>query len=401
MSAAEQQPAAEGLIGRVKGILLTPREEWGRIEGEPATIGGLYVGYACILAAIGPLAQLIGGQLFGWHALFVSFHPSLVASVVGAVVRYLLSLAGVFVMALVIDALAPSFGGSKNQVQAMKVAVYSSTAAWVAAIFGIFPPLGALAIVGLYGLYLLYLGLPRLMNAPQDKALAYTAVTVVIYIVILVVISAVSSAIAGAGFMASGLATGVTSNVATATASAPAGQVNIGGAKVDLGKLNAAAAQMQAAESGKTTVTPVAIDTLKGMLPASLANGYARGDVSTESGGVGGLQASTAQAVYQKGDSRITLTIGDTAAAGALATLGGAVQVQSDHETSTGYEKVHMDGGRMVSEEWNAPSKTGKYSVMVASRFLVAAEGQGADMADLKGAVGAVDLGRLNGMGKG
>ena len=398
MAATEQRPAAGGLVERVKNILLTPKDEWARIEGEPATMGGLYLGYACILAAIGPLAELIGGQLFGYHALFVSFHPSLIGAICSAVVRYLLSLAGVFVLALVIDALAPTFGGTKSQIQAFKVAVYSSTAAWVAAIFGIFPPLSILSILGIYGLYLLYLGLPRLMKAPLDKALGYTAVTVVAYIVIFLIISAASSMIAGAGMLASGVA----------STSAPAGQVSIGGTKVDLGKLDAAAKQMQAAAlqaqggaDGKATVQAVPIETLKAMLPTGLSSGYARSDISGESGGVGGLQGSSAEGVYNKGDSRITLTITDAAAAGALATLGGAMNVQSEHQTATGYEKVHMDGGHMVSEKWDGQAKTGKYSVMVGSRFIVAAEGQGADMSDLKGAVASIPVDRLAGLAKG
>ncbi len=398
MASTEQRPASSGLIERVKNILLKPKDEWDRIDTEPATINGLYLGYVCILAAIGPLARLIGGQLFGYNLLLVSFRPTLVVSITGAVVSYILSLAGVFVMALVIDALAPTFGGTKNRIQAFKIAVYSSTASWLAAIFGLLPALSILSIVGLYSLYLLYLGLPKLMKAPQDKALGYTAVTVVVYIVIFVVISAVSTEIGRAG-MGMGMAGGVVNT------SAPAGQVSIGGAKVDLGKLDAAAKQMQAAAQasadGKATVQAVPFDTLKGMLPAALAAGYARGDVSGESGGAGGIQGSSAQGVYNKGDSHITLKITDVAAAGALASLGAAMNVQSEHQTATGYEKVHMDGGHMVSEEWDNQSKSGKYSVMVASRFFVEAEGQGADMSDLKGAVGAVPLDRLAGMAKG
>ena len=55
----------------------------------------------------------------------------------------------------------------------------------------------------------------------------------------------------------------------------------------------------------------------------------------------------------------------------------------------------------MVSEEWDNQAKSGKYSVMVGSRFMVAAEGQAADMADLKSAVGAAPLDRLAAMSKG
>ena len=397
MTALERGPASAGLVERVKNILLTPGAEWVRIEGEAASIKGLYVGYACILAAIGPLAQLIGGQVFGYGALGVSFRPSLIGAISGAIVSYVLSLAGVFVLALVIDALAPTFGGTKDRIQAMKVAVYSSTAAWVAAIFGLFPPLALLSILGIYGLYLLYLGLPTLMKAPKDKALGYTGLIVVAYIVIYLIIGAVVGAIAGVGMM--GAANSIAG--ASVTSAAPAGQVNIGGAKVDLARLDAAAKQMQAAADGKSNIVVVPIDTLKGMLPAALPTGYVRGDVSGESGGAGAIQGSSAEGVYNKGDSRITLTISDTGAAGALATLGGAMGVQSEHQTATGYEKVHLDGGRMVSEEWDNQSKSGKYSVMVGSRFMVAAEGQAGDIADLKAAVGSAPLDRLAALSKG
>ncbi len=209
MATAEQRPVAEGLISRVKNILLSPNAEWARIDLEPATVKGLFVGYACILAAIGPLATLIGRQLFGFHVLFVSYRPSLVGGIAGAVVQYVLGLAGVFLLGLVIEALAPSFGGTKDRVQAMKVAVYSSTAAWVAGIFGLFPPLAILSIVGLYSLYLLYLGIPKVMKAPQEKSLGYTAVAVVVYILIYVVIGAVTSAVVGAGIMGAAGAAGV------------------------------------------------------------------------------------------------------------------------------------------------------------------------------------------------
>ena len=160
-----------GLIARVQAILLRPKAEWDVIDGEAATTQSLMFGYAAILAAIPPVAQLIGGQLFGLHVLFVTIHPDLVGAIVGAVLAYVLSLVGVFLISLVIDALAPSFDGQKNQIQALKVSVYSYTAAWVCGIVGLFPPLMPLALLaGLYGLYLLYLGLPKLMKAPEAKA---------------------------------------------------------------------------------------------------------------------------------------------------------------------------------------------------------------------------------------
>src|SRR6185436_9361167 len=107
-----------------------------------------------------------------------------------------------FLLSLIINMLAPNFGGQKDSTLALKVAVYSFTPAWVAAVLNILPLLGVLAILGgLYGIYLLYLGLPRLMKCPEDKAVGYTAVSVVCAIVLSIVFTAIGGTIAGAGMI--------------------------------------------------------------------------------------------------------------------------------------------------------------------------------------------------------
>lgn len=199
MAMVGPEPVSNKLVERIKRILFTPEAEWTRIEAEPATVKALFTGYACILAAIGPVAQLIGGQLFGYHALWLSYHPPLLSSILGAIVNYLLALAGIFVLAIVIDELAPQFGGRKDRLQAFKLAIYAWTAAWIAGIFQLVPQVSAIGIIGVYSLYLLYLGVPRLMKAPQDKALIYSIVAVIVAIVVWFVIMAVSTAVVGAG----------------------------------------------------------------------------------------------------------------------------------------------------------------------------------------------------------
>jgi hypothetical protein len=175
----------KGVFDRARDILTKPDAEWRVIDAEPATVGSVFIPYALILAAIGPLAGLIGGQIFGINLGLFSWTPPLGTAIGMAVLGYVVSLVMVFVAALVIDALAPSFGGTKNQVQATKVAVYAWTAAWVAGIFSIIPVLGLLALVGLiYSLYLLYLGLPILMRVPADKTAGYAVVVILAMIVL-------------------------------------------------------------------------------------------------------------------------------------------------------------------------------------------------------------------------
>ncbi len=181
------------LMERAKNILFQPKQEWPVIDAEPASVGGLYTGYVIPLAAIGPVASLIGWSVLGMRMPFVgAIKIPISYGLRMAVVQYVGALVGTFVLALIIDALAPTFGGQKNRIQALKVAAYSATAVWVAGIFAIIPALAILGILGLYSLYLLYLGLPTLMKAPPEKAMVYTVVVIVCAIVLAIILSVIT-----------------------------------------------------------------------------------------------------------------------------------------------------------------------------------------------------------------
>jgi hypothetical protein len=184
------------LIERVKNICVSPDAEWSVIDGESASTGSLITGYVVPLAVVNAVAAFIGRSIVGVTLPFVggTYRVPIVSGLVAAVLGVVLTVVGVVVCASVIDALAPTFGAQKNNMQAIKVAAYAPTAAWVAGILQIIPALALLAILGaLYTLYLLYLGLPKLMKCPPDKAMGYTVVVVLATIVIFFVISMVST----------------------------------------------------------------------------------------------------------------------------------------------------------------------------------------------------------------
>jgi hypothetical protein len=176
------------LVERVKNILLTPKTEWPVIEREPGDPAYLFKNYVAILAAIPAVCGFIGAVLIGMGIFFALVH---------AIVGYLLTFVGVFVMAFVIDALAGVFGGQKNFPNAMKVSAYFPTAAWLAGAFNIIPALALLSILGLYSFYLLYTGLSPLMKAPQEKAVVYTIAVVVCAIIVWIVMLAIPAAVIG------------------------------------------------------------------------------------------------------------------------------------------------------------------------------------------------------------
>ncbi len=232
-------PVPAELFARIKGILVDPRAEWPKIEGEPATIAGIYSGYVVILAAISVICTFVSSLVYGVGAFGLVYYPPFLEALTSAIWQFALQLGVVAILALIIETLAPTFGGQKDRLSAFKLAAYSATAGWLANVFTLVPGLGFLVILGVYSLYLLYTGLPVLMKVPQEKAVRFLATLVVIGIVVAVVLGAISAAFSPNG----------SSDVGQSPAEPKgtlSGQLNLpGGGSVDLGKLEQAAKHIE------------------------------------------------------------------------------------------------------------------------------------------------------------
>ncbi len=180
------------IVQRVQSILLKPKEEWAKIKAEPTTIAEIFTSYVMILAAIPAGFQFLGNLLVGRRLPLVGVFRWPIGRALGyAVVSYVLALVAVYVFALIINELAPTFASTKNMTNAVKLSVYSMTPAWLAGVLFIVPGLWAISVVAsLYGLYLLYLGFDTpMMETPKDKIPGYMALSIVVVVVLYVVLS--------------------------------------------------------------------------------------------------------------------------------------------------------------------------------------------------------------------
>lgn len=387
MDNRDNETSANSLIARVKGILLKPAAEWSVIDGETSSIADIYKSYILPLAAIGPVATLIHSLAFGQGAFGITYRPSFMSAVSTAIIGYLATLVIVFLLALLIDFLAPKFEATPNRDKAFKVAAYSATAGWVAAIFNLIPGFGILTILGLYSIYLLYVGLPILMKVPEDKSAVYTIVIVVCGVVAGFILSAIMAPLML-------LFSGVPSM--SDDESSISGTVSVPGVgSLDLGKLEEAGKKMAAAseKAQNGTATPaIAPDKLLELLPASLTGGLERSGFETNSASVAGMGGSTAEATYGEGENEITIVVTDLGSVAGLAALGGALNVESQKQSGTVSEKTGKVDGRMTTERYDSSSRNGRYSTLYADRFNVEAEGRVDSIDVLKSAVAAVDL---------
>ena len=404
-----------GLVDRAKNICLTPKTEWPVIAGETTSTGSLMAGYVAPLAIIGPIAGFIGGSIIGHSLPFVgTYRTPIIAGVGLAIFTYVMAFVGVFILSLIINALAPTFGGEKNSQQALKVAVYAYTPAWLAGILSIIPYLGILAILAaFYGLYLLYLGLPRLMKCPEEKSIGYTVVVVICAIVISIVISAVGAMIIGAGAMATGALSGRSAPSSMHfDKDSPVGKLEQFGKNMeDAGKkmeaaqksgnqedaMKAAMSGLGVALGGGKAVDAVDIEKLKPLIPDTFA-GFAKKSSRSEKSGVGSLLVSKAEAEYgDNAGKSVQLEITDMGGASGLMGLASWASVQGEKEDQYGTEKTQKVNGRLVHEK-SRKSGGGEYSVVIADRFMVEAKSSSVDMNTLKSAVGSLDLGKLEAM---
>ncbi len=409
------------LIARVKAILTTPKTEWPIIAAEPATVADLYKNYIIWLAAIPVICKFIKGSFIGYGAFGIYYRTPIGAGITGMIIGYALTLALVYVVALIVDALAPTFAGQKSQVQAVKVVAYSWTASWIGGIGALIPWLGVLILLAalVYGIYLLYLGLPPTMKSPPERAGGYTAVTIIIAIVLSWIIALVVAGVVGTGALMGGVGThglgalggsGLGGGEVQIDKDSPLGKLDAWSKKVEAAgkqmeqaqKSGDAQAQGEAigkivgaAIGGGDQVEALAPDVLKPFVPETLG-GLKRTDFSAERNGAMGMQVSEAHATYSDGANRtLKLEVTDTGSAKGFLSLAGWAAVQNDQETDHGYDKTYKQDGRLVHEQWDSNTKYGEYGIVLGDRFAVKVSGNADSIDQLKAVVGAINLAGL------
>lgn len=194
------------LVSRAQKMLLSPKTEWDVVAGEAATTGSLYSGYVIPLTIIASICGFIGSAFFV-SAVTSAFgiHYSMPYWMGMYGFSWVLQLVGIYISALVVDALAPSFGSTKNQMNALKLVVFGSTASWVGHMLEIIPFIGGIgAIAGaVYSIYLFYLGLPKLMGTPKEKVVGYMVVAALVMIVVYMIVGGIAGMLSGAFFVTS------------------------------------------------------------------------------------------------------------------------------------------------------------------------------------------------------
>lgn len=183
------------VIDRAKNIITQPAKEWDVISMETPNQSQIITGYVLMLAGAAAIAAFIGYGFIGFNSGFLGIRIAGVDWGIYQALSVLIgAIIGVYICAMVIDALAPSFGSEKNMGRSVQLVAYSYTPTWVGGLLAIYPPLSFIgALFGLYGLYIMYLGIPKLKKTSEDKQTGYFVVSIIAVIVVYLVIGLIMS----------------------------------------------------------------------------------------------------------------------------------------------------------------------------------------------------------------
>jgi hypothetical protein len=419
------------LVTRAKNIILKPNQEWPVVAVEPSTPGGLFAGYVAPLAAIGPIASFIGLCIVGVGVPFIgTYRVGFASGLTQAVISFVFAILGIFVVAAIVNVLAPSFNGQKNWLAALKVTAYSYTPAFIAGILLVIPPLGLLGILaGLYGIYLLYAGLPVLMGAPKAQAPIYTIAVVFCAIVVGVLFGTINAAVRigsyamTGGAFGSGVGGSTDTDAAQRTVATIIGNAAGGGehnqqaAQQMVNSVSSAAAQADDASrtgdssaqaaaglnvlkslvTGGKTVNVIPREQLASLLPATIGD-MPRGDTQSDTGSFAGIKGSKASSLYKDSGGSIELEVGDMGNASGIAMLANAAANVVEHEDDKGYEKNVDVNGMKVHESWTNAGKHSELFAIIDNRFALGVTADGVDMDAAVQALQTVDVSKLQAM---
>jgi hypothetical protein len=453
------QATAPGFISRVKNIVLSPKTEWETIAPESTSVAQLYTGYIMILAALAAVLAFVHMSVIGARLPLgggVMRYP-MGSGLTTAVLSFVFGLIGVFLVGLIINGLAGTFSAQRDQRQAMKVAAYSLTPAWLSSILALSPVLPTLLqfLAGCYGIYVLYLGLPVVMRSPKEKAVGYTAAVVICTILLGIVFGVVAGGLGILGSRSGMLgsnspfggqtaeqqqaaardqgAAAVGNVIGNMLGTDAQGKAGLGAALSNMAKMGEQSQQQAAQQNGGAAVSsnapPTAADTqnavtgagglltalggalggpnraapvdfknLSDLLPTSL-QGMKRTSAQGSAQGAIGIKTTSATADYVGANgATVHLEIADMTGVSGLMDLANNLVQNTTSQSDTGYEKDVTLNGRGAHEKYDAPNKKGDISMQIAKRFTVDVTGQGVDMAALEQAYSQIDLSRLESM---
>ena len=187
------------MIQHTFGILFKPREQWRNIANLPENSQNVLVLYPLIFAALPAVAWYWGTSRVGWT---VGTYDQVIRLTAESALQvnilfYCVMVAAVAIIGYFIHWMSATYGAAHSTVaKGIVIAGITATPLFITGLVGFYPLLWLDLLIGVaavsWAVYLMYLGIPIVMDIPQERGFLFSSAVLAIALVILVSIMVVS-----------------------------------------------------------------------------------------------------------------------------------------------------------------------------------------------------------------
>ncbi|MDZ7685075.1 MAG: Yip1 family protein [Gammaproteobacteria bacterium] len=175
-------------MNHIIGILFRPKSEWERIRDHSRSVLGHYLKYIIIIALLPPVAWYIGASQVGWSLGEREIRLTEASALQISVLFYLAILIGIGALGYMVHWMSETYEAHTSTLdKGLAVAAYTCTPLFVVSVIGLYPLLWLDILIGCaaagYTVYLLYIGVPIVMEIPEERGFLFASAMVAVGLV--------------------------------------------------------------------------------------------------------------------------------------------------------------------------------------------------------------------------
>lgn len=179
------------MIQHTFGLLVRPATQWRAVAAlDESTLRTLLI-YPCVLAILPAVAWYYGTTEIGWtvgdHGESIRLTHESARQI--CILFYMTMLACIAVIGYFIHWMADTYGAQSSTTRGIVIAGLTATPLFIAGLTGLYPILWLDMLVGVvavcWSVYLMYLGIPIVMNIPEERGFLFSSAVLAIAMVIL------------------------------------------------------------------------------------------------------------------------------------------------------------------------------------------------------------------------
>lgn len=181
------------MFNHAVGLLMQPSHQWRQVAQLPDKTLNTMVLYPCIMALLPAVAWYYGTTEIGWtvgggESIRLTSESALAI----IILFYFAMVAAVGVIGYFIHWMSDTYGANSSFAKGIVIAGFTATPMFLAGAVGFYPVLWIDMLIGVlaasWAVYLLYLGIPIVMDIPEERGFLFSSAVIAICLVMLICI---------------------------------------------------------------------------------------------------------------------------------------------------------------------------------------------------------------------